>query len=175
MASSIPDVVRTSVWEDFYNADYYARYFSMMAGKYRTRHHCLRFALLALILIEATVITLAVPILSSPWDVLLVVAISAAIVLLTALDAVHNYATHSARLAVVGDEYQILCSEWRELWISIEIGSVDVEEVQNRQRVLLHRTHVLGVHIDLSTDNEFNQRSAKESARIMENQYAGTS
>ena len=175
MIASIPDAVRTSVWDDYYNADYYARYFSMMAGKYRAWHHWLRFALLALVLAEAVVVTLVFPILSSPWDVLLVVAVSAVIVALVAWDAVHNYATHSARLAVVGDEFQILCTEWRELWISVETGSAGVEEVQSRQRELLHRTHVLGVHIDLSTDNKFNQRSAKESARIMENQYAGTS
>ena len=174
MVASIPNAVRTTVWEDYYSADYYARYFSMMAGKYRTRHHWLRFALLAMVLAEAAVVTLVFPVLTSPWDVLLVVVVSAVIVVLVAWDAVHNYATHSARLAVVGDEFQILCSEWRELWISVEIGSADVEEVQNRQRALLHRTHVLGVHIDLSTDDEFNQRSAKESARIMESQYAGT-
>ena len=171
---TVTDGTRKSVWEDFNDSEYYTRYYSKLADKYRKRHFRIRYTLLGIVLIEATIVIPLMSRIPEPYWILATSGVGLMVVALTVFDAISNDATNAAKLTVASDECRVLHTEWRELWV--DIGNEQVEEnvLREKQRALLSRTNLLGTRVEINEDKSLNEDSALEANEIMRGQYAKT-
>ena len=172
--AAVTDETRKSVWEDFNNAEYYTRYYSKLANKYRKRHHRVRYTLLGLVLVEATIVVPFLGKIPQPHGTVVAVAVGFVVIALTVFDAISNDATNTAKLAVASDECRVLHTEWRDLWLDIESKQIEENIARERQRALLSRTHLAGARVEINQDDDHNLKSAQEANQVMESQYAET-
>ncbi len=171
----VTDHTRTSIWQDYTDAERYLRYYISLADKYRTRHNVVRSLLLGAILVEASIV---IPFMSSipqPWGTVATVVVGLMIIALTVFDATSNDAKNSAKLTVASEDCALLHIEWRSLWLDIETDNVEEHEARKRQRELLDRMNVVAARVELNQDEKRNVRSAAEANEVMGGRYAETS
>ena len=170
--ASVTDGTRKSVWDDFNNSEYYARYYRKLADRYRKRHLYVRYSLLGSVLIEAVILIPFMSRIPEPYGILATGGVGLIVIALTVFDAISNDATTTAKLTVASDECRVLHTEWRELWLDIESGKVEENVVREKQRASLSRTNLLGTRVEINQDEDRNLESAVEANQIMESQYA---
>ena len=171
----VTDHTRTSIWQDYTDAERYLRYYISLADKYRTRHNVVRSLLLGAILVEASIV---IPFMSSipqPLGTVATVVVGLMIIALTVFDATSNDAKNSAKLTVASEDCALLHIEWRSLWLDIETDNVEEHEARKRQRELLDRMNVVAARVELNQDEKRNVRSAAEANEVMGGRYAETS
>ena len=169
---TVTDVTRNSIWVDFSNSEYYSRYYSKLADKYRKRHIVIRFVILALVLVEALVVIPFMSSITAPYGFLLTGILGALVICLTVFEMTSNDATNTAKLAVASDECRVLNFEWRDLWLDIESGRIEEDAARQWQRALTFRTNLAGIRVDISEDKVRSQQAAEEANKTMESQYA---
>lgn len=165
----VTDQTRESVFEDFGDAEWLSRYYGSLADSYRTKHYWTRISLLTSVLVEAVII---VPLLSGWEHGLYAIAVASVIVVgLTVYDAISNHAGHVAKATVACDEFHVLRSEWRDLYLGIETDRLDEQQVLERQRELTHRANRIGTFVEVNQDDKRNRIAAREADQVMSEQY----
>lgn len=166
----VTDQTRQSVFEDFTDAEWLSRYYGSQADAYRTRHHLTRLALLASVLVEALIV---VPLVSSwdPYGLYVIAVVSLVVIGLTVYDAISNHSGQVAKLTVACDEFHVLKSEWRSLYLGIETDRLDEQQVLERQRELINRANRMNTFVEVNQDDKRNQTASKEADKVMSEQY----
>ena len=165
----VTDRTRNTIWQDLWDAERYVRYYGALADSYRIRHRNMRFALLAALLIEATVF---LPNISDPVFTFLTVAGGIAIAGLAAWDAISDYAKNSALLAVASEDCALVNTQWGELWLDIESYAIDESQARARRRELLDKVNAIAGRVDVSLDEKLNDSCEADAAKVLREKYA---
>lgn len=165
----VTDQTRNVIWQDLWDAERYVRYYGALADSYRIRHRNMRFALLAALLIEATVF---LPNISEPLFTFLTVAGGIAIAGLAAWDAISDYAKNSALLAVASEDCASVNTQWGELWLDIESYAIDESQARARRRELLDRLNAIASRVDVGLDEKLNESCSEDATKTLVEKYA---
>ena len=172
--ATVNDATRNSIWVNFENSEYYSRYYSKLADKYRRRYLAIRFAILTLVLVEAMILIPFMSRIPEPGGPLLTGILGAIIIGLTVFEATSNDATNTAKLNVASDEFRVLHSEWQDLWLDIESDGIEDDLARQWQRALTVRTNLAGARVEISQDKTRNKQAAEEANEVMDGRYAKT-
>ena len=165
---AVTNQTRNAIWQDLWDAERYVRYYGALADSYRFRHRTMRFALLAALLIEATVF---LPKITDPLFTLLTVAGGIAIAALAAWDAIADYAKNSAMLTVASEECASVNTQWGELWLDIESYAIDESVARARRLDLLERLNTIAARIDVGLDEKLNDSCEADAERVLREKY----
>lgn len=172
----VTDQTRNAIWQDIWDAERYSRHYGSLSDVYGHRHKMTRFAILASVLVEATIsvsfVTIGVEGIWTAIFLALIVGIGIVIAVLVSWDAVSNYAEDAAALSWVSVDCAYLNVQWADLWLDIESYAIDEHEARSRQRELLHRFNVVASRIDVGLDEKINEASAEEAVRVLKEKYA---
>lgn len=172
----VTDHTRTSIWDDFTDAERYLRYYISLADKHRKRHYWVRMALLALVLVEGGIMAplAASSIIPYGWGIA-TVAVSGAIVIgLTVFDALSDDAKTSAKLTFASEDIQVIHTEWRLLWLDVETDQVSEEDARARHRELLYRTNAVAIRVEVNMDEGRNDKYSDEAVEVMRKRFVQT-
>ena len=140
--ATVTEVTKKNILMDFNNSEYYSRYYSKMADKYRKYYIRIRFAILALVLAEALVMIPFMLSIPQSYGLLLTGILGVCVICLTAYEMTSNDAMNTAKLVVASDDCRVLTSEWRDLYLDIESGKVEEDAAREQQRALTVMTNL---------------------------------
>lgn len=128
----VTEATRRAVWNDLLDVSRVTRYAEAMGSRYRLLHLWIRFGLL---LAASGSMATFLDVLSSHWRVGFGLAITALIV----ADFMLDCATKIAVLGSAKRECGVLESEWRELWLDVDLPESTDAEIRRRNMELVQR------------------------------------
>ncbi len=165
----VTEPVRAIVWNDMLDVSRVTRYAETMSTRYRARHVAIRIILfVAASGSVATVVTT----LPDLWRAVFGIAVGVVVV----ADYMLDYATKIAALDSVKRECQALESDWRELWLDVDVPVADDADIRSRNMQLIRRFERVTVPMDtqVPVNQEVNVRSAESAYQVAGNQYVSS-
>lgn len=164
----VSDQIRNEVWQDLLDVTRLVRYYAALSDRYKRNYNIVR----GLLLIAATS-GIAAFLDALPSIAQLISG--AGIALIVAWDFVSDY----GRKAAVSHAIRLQCgeleNEWRDLWRSVDDGTIANEEALHSNRQLLQRITSLTGNVgyaDIREDHKLNETQAADAYKIMEERYA---
>ena len=161
--------VRAIVWLDMLDVSRVTRYAEAMSTRYRVRHLVLRTILF--VAASGSVAT-AVTTLPDFWRAVCGIAIAVIVV----ADYMLDYATKIAALDSAKRECQALESDWRELWLDVDLPASHDADIRFRNVQLIRRFERVTVPMDtqVPVNQKVNVRSAESAYQVAGNQHASS-
>ena len=167
---TVSDPTRGDCWELMLDLERQARYYGRLADRYSVMYRGIRYALLLGVLLEGALLFFL------SGDALLLLAVGGsgalALVFVTVLDAVTNYAETSALLrstSLMCDELKV---EAQRLWRDIEAFRVPDDGAEERYNQLVDRWSRATLRVFLETHDRDNLVAAREAYEIVSSRYA---
>ena len=167
---TVSDPTRGDCWELMLDLERQARYYGRLADRYSVMYRGIRYALLLGVLLEGALLFFL------SGDALLLLAVGGsgalALVFVTVLDAVTNYAETSALLrstSLMCDELNV---EAQRLWRDIEAFRVPDDGAEERYNQLVDRWSRATLRVFLETHDRDNLVAAREAYEIVSSRYA---
>ena len=164
----VSDQIRNEVWQDLLDVTRLVRYYAALSDRYKRNYNIVR----GLLLIAATS-GIAAFLDALPPIAQLISGVGIALII--AWDFVSDY----GRKAAVSHAIRLQCgeleNEWRDLWRSVDDGTIENEEALHSNRQLLQRiTSLTGNagYADIREDHKLNETQAADAYKIMEERYA---
>ena len=121
----VTEATRRVVWNDLLDVARVTRYAEAMGSRYRLLHHSIRFGLL---LAASGSMATFLDVLPNQWRVVFDLAIAVLIVADFMLDG----ATKIAVLTSTKRECDVLGTEWRELWLDVDLPESTDADIRRR-------------------------------------------
>lgn len=149
----VTDETRKAVWDTLCDLEWNKRYYSAMADSYRRRHRWLRFAILAVVLIEAAILYAV-----ATQELMFYIGAVGGVLLaaLTIWDVVHDYAENAAILRITAFACDDLNTETGALWRSVESGRIAGSDADLKLNSITGRKVAATQRVRLGINRRFN-------------------
>lgn len=164
----VSDQIRNEVWQDLLDVTRLVRYYAALSDRYKRNYNIVR----GLLLIAATS-GIAAFLDALPPIAQLISGVGIALII--TWDFVSDYGRKAAVSHAIRLQCDELENEWRDLWRSVDDGTIANEEALHSNRQLLQRiTSLTGNagYADIREDHKLNETQAADAYKIMEERYA---
>lgn len=164
----VSDQIRNEVWQDFLDVTRLVRYYAALSDRYKRNYDIVR-----VLLFVAATSGIAAFLDALPSIAQLISGVGIAVII--AWDFVSDYGRKAAVLHAISLQCGELENEWRDLWRSVDDGTIANEEAVKKNRQLCQRiTNLTGNagYADIREDHKLNETQAADTYKIMEERYA---
>ena len=166
----IKENLRYEIWEKYYSVMSCAKYYEVLAGKYKRYSNMLRFLWLVPMFSGITLMIGLIPSYSS----IVFTLIGGAVAALIAFDFVFDITGKSIRLSQTSKNCSRLVDDWAKLWIDANSEDLDELGIRERHYALVARFTNATIDVDddiISKNEKLNEECEKIVIKYLEGKY----
>jgi hypothetical protein len=169
----VTDQTRNELWNQLLDIDANCRYYEAVYSRTTTTHFVVRVLTLVFLAGSITAVLNLLPWGNDLAKALLVVAVTA----LTVWDAVSNYPKKAAVAHLIHFQSVRVRSEMRDLWLSVEDGSADEDDIRRRLRELIRLANEIETWAgfsDITVNTKLNRKTTDEADKVVADYHRGS-